>query len=131
MNASEWSDEALLADCSLASGTPWYVLVEKQNRITQNDRHPLMPDWDFCKFLSSYQTAEYQNMLYLVSSIAVPGLALAGKLGLPSVLHCDELYQSLYDARLWMSLGNTTSSLPAHMCTRSQSPLIRAPAHIR
>ena len=31
------------------------------------------------------------------------------------MLACEELYQSLYDARLWMSLGNTTSS--AHFDT--------------
>ena len=54
-----WSDEALLAECALEDGEPWRVLVEKQNRITQNDRHPLMPDWDFCRFLREYRKPEY------------------------------------------------------------------------
>ena len=106
-----WSDEALLAECALEDGEPWRVLVEKQNRITQNDRHPLMPDWDFCRFLREYRKPEYKNMLYLVTSIAQRGLRLAERLAVPEVLRCAELYHALYDARLWMSLGNTTSSM--------------------
>ena len=29
----------------------------------------------------------------------------------PELLNCEELYGGLHDARLWMSLGNTSSSL--------------------
>ena len=109
---SSWTNEALLKVCKLENGAPWRVLVEKQNRITQNDRHPLMPgDWDFCKFLTEYQKPEYDNMLYLVTGIADKGLRLPSLIGLPSVLACDDLYHALHDARLWMSRGNTTSSL--------------------
>ena len=50
-------------------------------------------------------------MLYLVTSIAQRGLRLAERLAVPEVLRCAELYHALYDARLWMSLGNTTSSM--------------------
>ena len=107
---SAWSDDALLTDCKLEDGKPWQVLVEKQNRITQNDRHPLMAGWTFCQFLQSYRTPEYMNMLYLVNALPREG-RLRARLGLPSVLRCDALYTGLHDARLWMSRGNTTSSL--------------------
>ena len=111
-NSSEWSDEALLEDCTLGDkNDSWHVLVEKQNRITQNDRHPLMEGWTFCQFLESFDKPEYKNMLYLVNSIAVPGGKLRKRLQLPGSLACPELYESMHDARLWMSRGNTTSSL--------------------
>ena len=110
-NLMDWTDEALLEQCMLSDGRPWRVLVEKQNRITQNDRNPLMPDWDFCKFLTEYRKPEYKNMLYLVTGIGEKGLRLAEKLAVPGVLACDELLHALYDARMWMSLGNTTSSM--------------------
>jgi hypothetical protein len=111
-NLTDWTDEALLEVCMLSTGRPWNVLVEKQNRITQNDRNPLMgPDWDFCKFLTEYRKPEYKNMLYLVTGIAEKGLRLAERLRVPDVLACDELLHGLYDARMWMSLGNTTSSM--------------------
>ena len=111
-----WSDEALLRDCTLEDGKSWDILVERNNRIVQNDRHPLMPNWSFCKFLQEYATPEYTNMLYMVNAISKRGLGrLTRRLALPSVLACDELYTSLYDARVWMSMGNTTSS--AHFDT--------------
>lgn len=104
-----WSDDALLKDCNLTNGAPWHVLVEKQNRITQNDRHPLVP-LTFCQFLESYRKPEFHNMLYAVNALPKEGY-LRSRLGLPSALQCDALYHALHDARLWMSLGNTTSSL--------------------
>jgi len=108
---AQWTDEALLAECDLEDGRPWRVLVEKQNRITQNDRHPLMPDWTFCKFLEEYSKPEYKNMLYCVTAITQRGLRLPKKIALPDVWACEDLYKAMYDARLWMSRGNTTSSL--------------------
>ena len=73
-----WSDESLKTRCQLEGGHPWEVLVEKFNRIIQNDRHPLIGRWDFCQFLEEYRKPEYKNMLYLISSIAEPGSASAG-----------------------------------------------------
>jgi len=108
---SRWTDEALLEVCKHESGAPLRVIVEKQNRVTQNDRYPMISDWDFCKFLDEYRKPEYDNMLYLLLSLAKRGLRLSSRLGLPSVLACDDLYHSLYDANLWMSRGNTSSSV--------------------
>ena len=63
-NLSMWTDEELLKRCRLKGDRPWQVLVETQNRITQNDRHPLMPpEFDFCRFLESYRDPYYKNML--------------------------------------------------------------------
>ncbi len=106
-----WTDDALRQACELEGGQPWHVLVEKQNRITQNDRHPLMPNWNFCQFLDEYVKPQYTNMLYCVNAITARGLRLREHISLPEVFACDDLYHALYDARLWMSQGNTTSSL--------------------
>ena len=73
-----WSDESLKARCQLEGGYPWEVLVEKFNRIVQNDRHPLIGRWDFCQFLDEYRKPEYKNMLYLISSITEPGCGERG-----------------------------------------------------
>lgn len=56
-----WSDASLLANCNMSDGRPWRVLVEKQNRITANNRHPVMDGWTFCQFLTEYRKAEYKN----------------------------------------------------------------------
>ena len=106
-----WTDESLRQQCKLEGGAPWHVLVEKQNRITQNDRNPLMHGWEFCQFLDEYAKPEYKNMLYCVNAISDEGNQLQRLMSLPDVLACDELYTALHDARLWMSRGNTTSSL--------------------
>ena len=111
-----------VAQCDLEDGRPWMVLVEKQNRITQNDRHPLMPNWSFCKFLDEYGKPEYHNMLYLVTAITEPGLRLRRRLKLPDPFACDELYKSLYDARMWMSQGNTTVRRPADPRPQTSHP---------
>ena len=112
VDVAAWSDEALLTTCKLTDGRPWQVLVEKQNRITSNDRHPLMPPgFDFCQFLAAYRDPGYKNQLYLVNSVTEQGVPLLPLLGVPDILNCEALTKSIYDARLWMSLGNTTSSL--------------------
>jgi len=111
VGAQPWDDAFLTAHCKLATGRPWRALIEKNNRITQNDRHPLMYDWTFCDFMSKYRTAEYQNMLYVVTPLSERGVTLRNWLLLPEALRCSELFTSLGEARLWMSGGNTTSSL--------------------
>lgn len=69
-----------------------------------------MSGWTFCQFLRSYRTPAFYNMLYVVNDL-VPHDTLKARLALPHSLACHELYAGLYDARLWMSGGNTTSSL--------------------
>ena len=53
-----WTDEMLQARCTKQDGSPWDVLVERQNRITHNDRLPLMKGWDWCDFLHNYTKPE-------------------------------------------------------------------------
>ena len=68
--------------------------------------------WDFCHFLHEYDKPEHNKQLYLVTAITSPFNSLRGRLALTEALRgCPDLYRSLYDARLWMSQGNTTSSL--------------------
>ena len=45
------------------------------------------------------------------SSLADSRVSLTDHIALPDVLACDELSESIYDIRMWMSAsGNTTSS---------------------
>ena len=56
-----WDDAFLLQHCTKEHGWPWRALIEKNNRVVQNDRHPLMYDWTFCDFLRRYLRPEYTN----------------------------------------------------------------------
>ena len=82
----------------------WSVIVEQQNRIIHDHREPFWTNWNFSKFLSSYKTSPY----YLVSS------------DIPASLHIDYQYElggckvldhAVREDRIWMSNGNTSSSL--------------------
>ena len=108
---SPWTDEWLTAHCTLATGRPWRALIEKNNRVVQNDRHPLMYDWDFCDFVQNYTKPEFKNMLYTVTPLSEPGVDLLRDLRIPEALRCREVHDTIHEARLWMSGGNTTSSL--------------------
>lgn len=122
-----WSDESLLAPlesghpkCALADGSPWRVVVESNNRISHNDREPILSGWNFCQYLGEYRKPDAP--VYCITSIseafatarkhaaADKELTLLKSLGLPAVLACDELYTSMHSIRMWMSRGNTTSS---------------------
>ena len=37
--------------CTLKDGSPWRVIVEKNNRVSHNDRLPLLDGWNFCQYL--------------------------------------------------------------------------------
>lgn len=111
-----WDDAFLRRHCALEGGLPWRVLVERNNRVVRNDRHPLMYDeannlWSFCDFLDRYGAPEYRNMLYVVTPLTDAGVPLLRYLKLPDALRCGELAGAITGARLWMSGGNTTSSL--------------------
>ena len=111
-----WSDEALRAPyqggspkCALENGRPFPVIVEKNNRVSHNDRHPLEPGWNFCDFLAAYRAPDAPN--YCINSITEDSLVpLTKHLKLPEVLACDDLYSSMSGIRMWMSRGNTTCS---------------------
>ena len=95
-----WTDEALLAPvpggtrdalkCNLDNGWPWYVTVEQNNRISHNDRWPLVDGWDFCKFLREYRKPDAP--VYCIHGITDEKRnVLPREVGLPRVLSCDEL----------------------------------------
>ena len=106
-----WDDAFLKRHCRLDGGMAWRALIERNNRVVQNDRHPLMYDWTFCTFIHNYTRPDYKNMLYVVTPLTERGVALPRHLRVPDVLRCAELHGTIYEARLWMSGGNTTSSL--------------------
>ena len=66
-----------------------HALIEKQNRITHNDRHPLMTGWTFCDFLKRYNRPEHENMLYTVTPLSEAGSTLRRFLWLPEPLRCS------------------------------------------
>jgi len=111
-----WSDEALRgslenghAKCARPDGKPWTVIVEQNNRISHNDRHPLVSGWSFCHYLNEYRKPDAPT--YCINSLTDDrDLPLARALGLPEMMACDELYESMHAVRMWMSRGNTTSS---------------------
>jgi hypothetical protein len=122
-NLKAWTDERLLGRappnpdgspgarrCEIEDGRPFYVIVEKNNRVSHNDRLPLQDGWDFCKFLREYRKPDAPT--YVIQSITEDrtNVGLLRTLGLPEVFACDDLYRSLHGIRMWMSRGNTTSS---------------------
>ena len=46
-----------------------------------------------------------------MSPLTDPGVQLGRHMAMPHVLRCPELHESVHDVRLWMSSGNTSSSL--------------------
>jgi len=69
-------------------------------------------DWSFCDFLHHFSKPEFEtNSPYVVTPLSESGVPLQRELYLPPPIGCEELAGSLHEARLWMSGGNTTSSL--------------------
>ena len=51
-----------------------------------------------------YQTPEYKNQLYMISSISTRGARLLETIDLPRSLACDDVYDGFEeDAKIWMS----------------------------
>jgi len=49
--------------------------------------------------------------MYVVSPLTDPGVTLGRHMVMPEVLRCAEIHESVHDTRLWMSSGDTSSSL--------------------
>tara|TARA_B100000945_G_C20406737_1_gene610433 strand:+ start:980 stop:2065 length:1086 start_codon:yes stop_codon:yes gene_type:complete len=82
----------------------WSVIVEQQNRITHDHREPFWTDWNFSKFLKEYRSSSY----YMIT----PNIPSSMKIKYPSELtECRILNGTKGDERIWMSDGNTSSSL--------------------
>ena len=106
----EWDDEFLLRACRTDDGVPWHAIIETNKIIVSNTRWPYA-SLDFCQFVQNYSKPEYKDNMYLVSPLTDPGVQLGRHVAFPSVLRCGELYESVHDTRMWMSSGNTSSSL--------------------
>lgn len=116
-NLEAWSDENLLAlrddgtgtpMCELKGGGSWRMTVEKNNRITHNDRWPLVDNYDFCRFLREYRQPDAP--VYCINSITEDPNHLPGLVEVPEILACPHILKGLHGVRMWMSRGNTTSS---------------------
>ena len=112
-NGVEWTDDFLLRACRKDNGQPWRAIIEVNKVIVSNTRYPLLnpADWDFCHFVLNYTKPEFSDSMYLVSPLTDEGVKLGRHVALPSVLRCAELHESVHDTRMWMSSGNTSSSL--------------------
>jgi len=107
----EWDDDFLLRACRTDQGHPWRSIIEVNKIIVTNTRWPLLEDWDFCQYILNYSKPAYSDSMYVVSPLTDPGVQLGKHVALPSVLRCSEVHESVHDTRLWMSSGNTSSSL--------------------
>ena len=109
---SKWSDDSLKSNCKLSNGQDWITIVEKNKRITHNDRLPFMDDINtFCDFITNYRKQEYEKMLYMITSMKNPHLELLNWIKVPEALRCSDFLNGIEDVRMWMSSGNTTSSV--------------------
>lgn len=81
----------------------WSVIVEKQNRVIHDHREPFWVNWNFSKFLDAY----IRQPIYLISA-DIPKIL---DTSFPKYLECDLLRRHVIDTRIWMSGGNTSSSL--------------------
>ena len=111
---AEWTDEFLESTCHLSAeygGQPWRSIIEVNKIIVSNTRYPLKTDWNFCDYVRNYLKPEHQDGMYVISALTDPGVQLGRHVQLPSVLACPEIVESIHESRLWMSSGNTSSSL--------------------
>lgn len=93
-----YSDDKLLEEA--AGG--WKVIIEPQNRIVHSHREPFYVA-NFSSFLNGYKKSE----MYHIS----PNIPNALRLRPPDLLNCELLSKSIGEHRMWMSNGNTSSSL--------------------
>jgi hypothetical protein len=107
----DWDDRFMLAHCKNGRGVPWQAVIEVNKFITTNTRWPLQHDWDFCDFIQNYSKPEHENGLYCISALTTPDVDLGKYMEMPPVLRCPELHESIHNTRLWMSSGETRSSL--------------------
>ena len=127
----EWDDRFLENICFTDSGRLWTPLIEVNKIIVSNTRWPIMFDWTFCDFIRNYTKPEFDDLLYVVSPLTEPGVRLGKHLSIPSVLRCSELHEAIHDTRLWMSGGNTSSSLHFDTHENLMLQVCRSTAHGR
>eukprot|EP00966_Prymnesium_polylepis_P240889 5570848-Prymnesium_polylepis.1 len=107
----EWDDAFFLERCKLPRGDKWYTLVEVNKVVIRNDRYPLMESFTMCDFIENYSKPEYSDQLYTITPLNHNDNLLRSALAVPPVMRCVDLWETVHEARLWMSSGNTSSSL--------------------
>lgn len=85
-----------------------------EKRVVSNSRAPFKDEWSFCDFIDHYRQPEWGKNLYVVSQLEQTHLQ--GDILVPPVLQCNNflgtsLSNQMEYPWLWMSSGNTTSSL--------------------
>ncbi|KAL1524666.1 hypothetical protein AB1Y20_019552 [Prymnesium parvum] len=110
-NHAEWDDELFRSRCELPGRVPWNTLVELNKVVVRNDRWPLVENITMCDFIERYQQEEYKDKLYTITPINVNENTLQHALRVPPVVRCFDVWETVHEARLWMSSGNTSSSL--------------------
>lgn len=107
----EWTDEFLTKMCwNDRFDQPWDVIVEENKVIKSNTRWPY-GSGSFCDFIKRYQLPQYRDSMYVINPLTEAGTRLGRQVDIPSVLRCSEVHEAIVDTRLWMSSGNTSSSL--------------------
>ena len=64
-----------------------------------------------CKFIRSYTLPEFADKLYAITPLNHNDNRLRDALGVPPAMRCADLFETVRESRLWMSSGNTSSSL--------------------
>ena len=99
-----WNDDSLI-DKHVGGH---FAIVEENNRIIHDHREPFWVDWNISLFLKRYMTMRWYNRLYCITPLDGRVEPFLPKLNL---FKCPEMQKSIRYKRLWMSAGNTTSSL--------------------
>jgi len=99
-----WNDDSLI-EKNVGSH---FAIVEENNRIIDDHRKPYWTDWNISLFVKRYMKRQWHNQLYCITPLDqqfnnyIPNL---------NIFKCPEMKNSIKHTRLWMSAGNTTSSL--------------------
>ena len=99
-----WKDDSLI-DKNVGGH---FAIVEENNRIIHDHREPFWVDWNISLFLKRYMKKQWHNQLYCITPIDARFEPFLPKL---NIFKCPEMQKSITEKRLWMSAGNTTSSL--------------------
>lgn len=89
----------------------WDATIEMNKNVQRNDRGPFFDDWDFCDFLNRYKTPQWNNSLYVVTTLGQKPRELREDNLLPVAMSCPELAEETTHVGMWMSAGGTSSSL--------------------
>jgi len=113
---AKWGNVSYLQEhCQHEDGSEWPADVEVHKQVVQNDRGPTQEGWTFCKYLQSRLEPEFADKLYVSTPFKHQRLRRDLRL-LPHLRDCNDTQgrrmRDVFDhMNLWMSTGNTSSSL--------------------